>query len=58
MNLGVTILAIVMIVFGALYAWHKLQGSKEGDLINMGFGTYIEGPVYQKDGPFAPTEMF
>jgi len=42
MNVQVTILGAALVVFILLYMWYYLKDAKEGDLIYVGLGEYIE----------------
>ena len=47
MNLGLIILSIIAIVFGVLWASYKLKDAKKGDLIDIGFGTYVKYSAFE-----------
>lgn len=42
MDLVVTIMALFAIAFGVFWGWYKLKDAKEGDMIDIGFGTHVE----------------
>ena len=46
MNLFIVILSIIAILFCVFWAWFKLKDAKEGDLIDIGLGTYVEYDMF------------
>jgi predicted cation transporter len=47
MNLFIVILSIIAVLFCVFWAWFKLKDAEEGDLIDIGFGTYVEYGMFQ-----------
>jgi hypothetical protein len=47
MNLGITILSIIAILFTIFWARYKLKDIDEGDLIDIGLGTYVERKSFE-----------
>lgn len=47
MNLAIIILSIIAILFCVFWTWFKLKDTEEGDLIDIGLGTYVEYGAFQ-----------
>ena len=47
MNLAIVVPSIIAILFGVFWAWYKLKDAEEDELIDIGFGTYVEYSAFQ-----------